>query len=365
MADSEICKDLSMRLCGAAIGVHNGGDLLAALQAEDCGGLTFKELSEDCGAVIFCGDDFNAEEMAGGRPYIILCENCEEQEKRYGCACLPLDGYDEAKISRILRALAGEFALLKVCVNIPEWMRFLPQDNSAIAELLARVREVCKGVSKVKHAPLLSAIPEGTSHWSAEANIYVNFASGEAKVTCAANEGIFFEMLSEIAGDKIDGEYSLMKYVRSASEAQKGYAKVRDALGCAQVNGYGIVSPSADDLSYENPQLVRQGSSVGIKLKASAPTYHIIRVDVAGEVSPIMGESSQSESIVNGMMKEFETNPENAWNTDVFGKSLRTMVQEGLVSKVSAIGDDTRAKLRKAITRMTNEGKGGVICVIL
>ena len=230
---------------------------------------------------------------------------------------------------------------------------------------VSRVREVCKGVSKVKHASLLSAIPEGTSHWSAEANIYVNFASGEAKVTCAANEGIFFEMLTEIAGDKIDGEYSLMKYVRSASEAQKGYAKVRDALGCAQVNGYGIVSPSADDLSYENPQLVRQGSSVGIKLKASAPTYHIIRVDVAGEVSPIMGESSQSGSIVNGMMKEFETNPENAWNTDVFGKSLRTMVQEGLVSKVSAIGDDTRAKLRKAITRMTNEGKGGVICVIL
>ena len=156
-----------------------------------------------------------------------------------------------------------------------------------------------------------------------------------------------------------------MKYVRSASEAKKGYAKVRDALECARVNGYGIVSPAEEDLSYEQPSVVKQGSSVGIKLRASAPTYHVIRVDVSGEVCPIMGEASQSESLVKSMMSGFETNPEETWNTDVFGKSLKAMVQEGLGAKVGAIQEDTRAKLRKAMTRMVNEGKGGVICIIL
>ena len=171
--------------------------------------------------------------------------------------------------------------------------------------------------------------------------------------------------LSELAGDKIEGEFSLMRYVRSAAEAKKCYSKVRDALDCARVNGYGIVSPSAEDLSYEQPQVVRQGGSVGIKLKASAPAYHIIRVDVSGEVSPIMGEASQSENIVKNMMNQFATDAEEAWNTDVFGKSLRAMVQEGLSSKVSSLQEETRVKLRKAVTRMANEGKGGIICIIL
>ena len=156
-----------------------------------------------------------------------------------------------------------------------------------------------------------------------------------------------------------------MRYVRSAAEAQRGYFKVRDALECARVNGYGIVSPAGEDLSYEQPRVVRQGSSVGIKLRASAPTYHVIRVDVSGEVCPIMGEASQSESLVKSMMAGFESDPESTWNTDVFGRSLRTMVQEGLGAKVGALGEDTRGKLRKAVTRMVNEGKGGVICIIL
>ena len=359
MLDSEICKDLSARLCGAPIGVCGDGELLAALCACGAENLVFKEGAEGCGALIIAG---NMAEFAENSavPFIIVAQSGEYGE-RYGCACVQPVEWNEENLSHLLYALAGEFPVRTVGIDIPEWMCFLPAENSAVAELLERVRAVCAGISKNKHLSALGELTAGTQYWSEVLKVEADFSSGTAKVVCQAKDGIFFDMLSEIAGDKIDGEYSLMRYVRSAAEAKRGYGKVRDALECARVNGYGIVSPAEEDLSYEPPQVVKNGSSVGIKLRASAPTYHVIRVDVSGEVSPIMGDSSQSESLVKNMMSGFENNPEETWNTDVFGKSLRTMVQEGLTAKVSSIQDETRCKLRKAITRMANEGKGGVI----
>ena len=137
------------------------------------------------------------------------------------------------------------------------------------------------------------------------------------------------------------------------------------ALPISRINGYGIVEPDDTDMSLEKPQVVRQGGSVGIKLKATAPSYHIVKVDVSGEVSPIMGSAKQSEGIVEGMMNGFETNPDGMWETNVFGKSLRGMVKEGLAGKVCGMHDETKTKMRRAMTRIINEGKGGVICILL
>ena len=146
---------------------------------------------------------------------------------------------------------------------------------------------------------------------------------------------------------------------------KKGYDKVKDALECARVTGYGIVRPDDEDLTLEQPKMIRQGGNVGIKLRATAPNYHVVKVDVCGEVSPIMGNASQSEEMVNGIMKGFEVDPQTTWNTSLFGKSLRSMVKEGLEGKVGSMQEDTRNKMRRAITRIVNEGKGGVICILL
>ena len=364
MLDSDICNDLNARLGGAPIAVCGDEELFAALSSE--GDPAFSKSADGCGAVIFAeadGADYAA--LAAGRPFIIVSERAEELGREWGCACAHPVPWDEGALNGLLRLLAGEFAVLSVGVDIPEWMRFMPADSSAIAELLKLVRERCGGIKKFADLAALDGMFADAGYWSPAAEIKYDFPSGSARVTCAARDGIFFEMLSEIAGDKIEGEYSLMKYVRSAAEAKRGYDKVRDALECARVNGYGVVSPSEDDLVYEQPDVVRQGGSVGIRLRASAPSYHVIRVDVSGEVSPIMGDGAQSESLVSGMMKGFESDPEATWNTDVFGRSLKSMVKDGLGSKVNSIRDDTRAKLRRAITRMVNEGKGGVICIIL
>jgi len=313
-----------------------------------------------------------------GKPFVIVL-NCAdptapaarslkaELEAKYKNTVIAADceHIDSEGLLNILKAVLFEFPVLSFDVNIPDWMRFLPPDSSAIVEILDRVRGAADGVCKMKDCTAFDEMLLGCEYWKDEAAIALNLSEGKAEITASAKDGIFFNMLSEIAGDDIADEYSLMRYVRGTAEAKRSYDKIKDAFECAKINGYGIVQPDDSDMSLEQPKVVRKGESVGIKLRATAPSYHIVKIDVTGEVSPIMGSASQSESIVQGMMNGFENNPDDMWDTNVFGKSLRGMVKEGLAGKVSCMHDDTKAKMRRAITRIINEGKGGVICILL
>ena len=265
----------------------------------------------------------------------------------------------------ILKAVLFEFPVLSVDVDIPEWLRYLKPDASAICELIERVRTAAPKVCRMRDCSAFDGLFTGSKFWNEAISVNLDLSEGKANITLTARDGIFFNMLSEIAGDEITGESSLMRYVSGAAEAKRSYDKYKDALDCARVNGYGIVQPDDSDMSLDEPKVVRQGGSVGIKLRATAPSYHIVKVDVTGEVSPIMGSAAQSEGLVQGMISGFETNPEGMWDTNVFGKSLRTMVKEGLAGKVSGMHEETKTKMRRAITRIINEGKGGVLCILL
>lgn len=313
-----------------------------------------------------------------GKPFVIVL-NCvepeakaarklkEELEAKYGVTVIAAncEKLDEAGLLNILKAVLFEFPVKCFDIDIPEWMRFLPQECGALSELLDKIRDVSPSVCKMKDCAAFDGMLSDCKFWKDGVSTSLGLSDGKAKITCFVRDGVFFDMLSEIAGDEISDEYSLMRYVSGTAEAKRGYDKVKDALECAKVNGYGIVEPDDGDMSLDKPKVVRQGGSVGIKLRATAPSYHIVKIDVAGEVSPIMGSAGQSESIVQGMMAGFENNPDGMWDTNVFGKSLRGMVKEGLAAKVGGMHDDTKSKMRRAITRIVNEGKGGVICIIL
>ncbi|MDE5722113.1 MAG: stage IV sporulation protein A [Clostridia bacterium] len=327
------------------------------IEAEEHTVRRLKEIGKPFVIVLNCADPTTAAaralkaELEAKYSNTVIAANCEK---------LDADG-----LLNVLKAVLFEFPVLSFNVNVPDWMRFLPPDSTAVVELLDRVRSVAPSICKMKDCSVFDTMMLGCEYWKEEAAIALNLSEGKAEITASCKDGIFFDMLSEIAGDSIADEYSLMRYVRGTAEAKHSYDKIKDAFECARVNGYGIVQPDDSDMSLEQPKVVRQGGSVGIKLRATAPSYHIVKIDVTGEVSPIMGSASQSEGIVQGMMTGFENNPEGMWETNVFGKSLRGMVKEGLAGKVSCMHDDTKAKMRRAITRIINEGKGGVICILL
>lgn len=313
-----------------------------------------------------------------GKPFVIVL-NCArpsgaeatalaaQLKKKYDCAVVAVncENAEKSDLEGILRAVLFEFPVTGVEVNIPDWMKVMPPDSTAIGELLDGVRKVCEGITVMRQCSAFDDMFAESELWQKGADVSLSPSTGVVTLTVMLREGVFFRMLSETAGEEIKDECALMEYVASASRAKRGYDKVKDALECARVTGYGIVKPDDDDLSLDKPKVVRQGANVGIKLRATAPSYHVVKVDVSGEVSPIMGLASQSEDMVNGIMNGFETDPQATWNTNLFGKSLRSMVKEGLDGKVNCIQEDTRNKMRRAITRIVNEGKGGVICILL
>lgn len=313
-----------------------------------------------------------------GKPFVIVL-NCadpkggraqelkEQLQQKYDSPVIAINcetaSLDE--LSALLRALLFEFPVTSVDVKIPDWIRVMPADSSAISELLSRVRQTCGKVEVMRECSLFDEAFAESRYWKGEVSVNLSLATGKATVEVGLQDGVLFDMLSEISGEGISDEGALMNYVAAASEAKRSYDKVKDAFERAKLTGYGIVCPGDDDLTLEKPRVVKQGANMGIKLRASAPSYHVVKVDVSGEVSPIMGLASQSEDMVNGIMSGFETDPDGTWNTALFGKSLRCMVKEGLDGKVNAMQEDTRGKMRRTITRIVNEGKGGVICILL
>jgi len=271
---------------------------------------------------------------------------------------------EEQDFQEILQKVLFEFPLRVCHVSIPTWMQALPYDSKIISTLTQTLKERGKNACKMKDVFLLeNAFSQSEKVYSE--SVECKLGEGVVELKLQAKPELFYEVLSQECGEEIKDEFTLVSYVKGLTQAKKYYEKVKDAIPTIENFGYGIVNPDDNDMSLEAPQIVRHGSSVGIKLKATAPSYHIIKVEVSGEASPIMGSVSESEQIVKGMMAGFEANPEEMWDTNVFGKSLKTMVKDGLYGKVTCMQSDTKVKMRRAITRIINEGKGGVICILL
>ena len=180
-----------------------------------------------------------------------------------------------------------------------------------------------------------------------------------------SQESLFYNVLTEISGVNICNDGDLFKTMSEFSEVKKQYDKISFALEEVKSKGYGIVTPSIDELILEEPEMVKQGSRFGVKLKAKAPSIHMIRADIETEVSPIVGSEKQSEELVNSLLSEFENDPKKIWESNIFGKSLHELVNEGLQSKLAHMPEDAQIKLQETLERIVNEGSGGLICIIL
>lgn len=313
-----------------------------------------------------------------GKPFVVILNSKypmnsdtlklkESMEERYGVPVIVSDIINMSKddLGMIMANALLEFPLKRIDIKLPKWMRAMGSDNLMIKEILDTLSKELQNVKKMRDYKKLKDIFAESSSLEKETDIMVDSANGTVNMTCNAKEGLYFKVLSQVCGDDVDDDYKLLAYVRKLAKSYKDYEVIRQAMEKVKETGYGVINPTLEDMKLEEPELLRRGPQFGIKLKASAPSLHIIRVDVETEISPIIGSQQQSEDLVNYMLGEFENNKKGIWDTNMFGKSLNSLVREDLNNKLNNMPQDAQNKLRKTMCRIVNEGRGGVLCILL
>lgn len=313
-----------------------------------------------------------------GKPFVVVLNTaspssaetsrlCGALAEKYGVPVVGLDvqNMQLADVNDVLERLLFEFPLTEVRVNAPAWLTALGEDHWLGGAVLAAVRGAAEGMRRVRdHALLKEALSAlDCTEDASVAAIRLNEGAAEYRLTL--KDGLFYRILSEACGQEIAGEEHLFSLMTDLVGAKRAYDRVADALESVRKTGYGLVTPSMEELELEEPELVKQGSRFGVRLKASAPSLHMIRVDIQTEVSPIVGTEKQSEELVQYLLSEFENNKAGIWTTEIFGKSLHELVREGLSTKLTHMPEDVRAKLQESLQKIINEGSGGMICILL
>lgn len=286
---------------------------------------------------------------------------------KYKASVLALDvsNLNQENIAKIFDNLLQEFPLKQVLVKLPTWMEALDFSSSILTEIVEEVKNITVGARKINDVKISSPLFENSDNFEPLLDTKVLLGEGNITLSVQPKSNLFYKVISQQSGINIDDEFSLITHLKDLALAKKEYDKLKDALLQVEQTGYGVVAPNLDEMSLEDPEIVKQGTKFGVKLKASAPSLHIMKVDVNAEVNPIVGTEQQSEELVKYLLSEFENNPQGIWDTEMFGKSLHELVNEGLNNKVLAMPQNTQNKMRKTLGRIINEGKGGVICILL
>ncbi len=288
-------------------------------------------------------------------------------EEKYGVPVVAVNAEEitAEQISAVLEKILYEFPVLSIDVDLPDWIRVLDAESSLVSEIIAGVRAVAPKIKKMSDCALLDTLYTESERLMPPVSLKLDPAAGKAVCRVEAKDGAFYELLGEQCGEEIKDDFALMSYVSSLSKAKQLYQRVGQAFADAQEYGYGIVPPEDGEMSLSEPKVVKKSGRVGVNLQADAPSYHIIRVDVSGEVRPALGNEEQSKAFVKEIADNMATEPERAWNTNMFGKTLKEMLGEELYIKNRSMAENVQKKMRKTVTRIVNEGKGGVICILL
>ncbi len=287
--------------------------------------------------------------------------------QKYDMPVLTLDvmNMTNADINKLLETVLFEFPLKTVRMDVPEWMQALSFDHWLLEDVMGRINNVLGDISKVRdYGKLMDAFDESEYVETPRLDIML-LGEGVVEFALTLKPGLFYKVLAEECGYPIKGDYHLFSIMKDLVTAKNEYDRVAQALDSVRQTGYGLVPPSMNELSLEEPEIVQQGSRFGVKLKASAPSLHLIRVDIQTVVSPIVGTEKQSEELVKYLLSEFEADPKQIWETNIFGKSLHELVKEGLSNKLARMPEDAQDKIQITLQRIINEGSGGLICILL
>lgn len=272
---------------------------------------------------------------------------------------------DEEKIAKVFAEVLGEFPVSKVAIKMPEWLKILDYSSDILQGLIGAIKDLVDGINKVSDVPDTLSLNVENANFESEITKNINLGKGQLTLNIEAKPDLYYRVLSRECGCDIKNEYHLVSYIKQLSIAKTQYDKFKDAIEQVKETGYGVVHPSMEDLTLEEPKMYKSGGKFGVKLRASAPSLHIMQVDIQTEVNSMVGSEQQSEELVKSIMEDFENNPTDIWETKMFGKSLQTLVNEGLQNKLLVMPQEVQNKMRKTLGRIVNEGKGGVICILL
>lgn len=312
-----------------------------------------------------------------GKPFVIVLNssvpNSQETKKlakalseKYGNAVVAMNvaSLNKNDVVKLFENVLYEFPLRDVYIQSANWIRALDAESAIVSDLIAITMSLTESKAKMRDCVAGEQELDGEFFESIELKS-VELDKGRAVYAVKEKPGLFYRALQEEFGVEIKDEFDLMASLGELVKAKRSYDKLSKALTDVAETGYGVVTPTQDEMSLQEPQIFKQGSRFGVKLKASAPSLHIMRVDIETEVCPVVGTEQQSEELVHYLLSEFEQNPKGIWQTNMFGKSLESLVNEGLNNKLTAMPDETQKKMRKTLSRIINEGRGGIICILL
>lgn len=276
--------------------------------------------------------------------------------------CLDLSDED---IKSIIELVLFEFPIKEIGIDMPDWINSLAPTHWLRNSIFNSIRDCADSITKVGQIKTnFKALNANDNIKSFRIN-KVNLGEGSANISIILKDDLYFNIISEMTGFDISNEEAILPLLKNLSEIKAKYEKIAEALEEVNEKGYGIVTPAIDDLMLEEPEIVKQVGGYGVRLKASAPSIHMIRANIETEVSPIVGTEKQSEDLVKFLLREFEEDPKKIWESNIFGKSLHELVNEGLNTKLAHMPDEARAKLSETLERIVNEGSNGLICIIL
>jgi len=312
------------------------------------------------------------------KPFIVLLnstqpyaketmELADELASKYQVAVVPIDAAQASTddLYGVLEEVLYEFPVQEVNVRLPRWVDELDEDFWLRDKLESSIRGILNNVRKVRD---IDNAVEKISDINEVAYVNMeemNLGTGTASLEVAIPDELFYTVIAELSGFQVEGTHDILRLMKDLSVAKREYDKVAPALEEVKETGYGVVTPSLDEMLLEEPELIRQGSRFGVRLKARAPSLHVVRADITTEITPIIGTEKQCEELVRYMLDEFEEDPTKIWQSNIFGKSLHDLVREGIQNKLHRMPEHAQVKLQDTLQRIVNEGSGGLICIII
>lgn len=290
-----------------------------------------------------------------------------ELEEKYDVPIVPLNvlAMDEEDIENVMETVLYDFPLNEIRINLPKWVEGLERNHWIKNNIIFTLKQSIAEIGKLRD---VDSIVKGFSELEFLEDIEVEnveLGEGVISIDLTAKQDLFYNVLEEKSGFKIDGDHQLLNLVTKLSRVKNEYDKIESALYDAKTKGYGVVAPSLDELSLEEPEIIKQGKQYGIKLRANAPSLHIIKADISTEVSPIVGNQTQGEEMIKYLLDTFEENPSELWASNMFGKSLNDLVKEQLQSKLYTMPEEIRVKIQKTLQKIINEGSMNIITILL